>query len=180
MFKEFFKEGEKEVNIIGGNFLKIDVGLILIEGIVIFSLILLLIYVIKEKRIKQIKKDFLDLEPLIKWIKEGENLCEKFQKFMKSKEFFQSKSFNRIDIGNKLDPKISKLNQFLEVAPYHYKGLEGEVKKMVEAGYNISEIANSLKISPGEVRFLFDWMKYKQSLKGKSESLISNRNFNET
>lgn len=156
------------MNIIGGNFLKIDMGLIIIEGIVIFSLILLLIYVIKERRIKQVKKDFLDLEPLIKWIREGENLCGKFQKFMKSKEFLQSKSFNRIDIGDKLDPQISKfpLNQCLEVAPYYYKGLEGEVKKMVEAGYSISEIANSLKISPGEVRFLFDWMKYKQSLRG--------------
>lgn len=129
--------------------LNIDIGLIIIEGIVIFSLIILMIKILKGRKVLQARGEFMKLDPLIKWIKEGETLCERLLKFTPSIENL---------INSQTPPTFFKKGSLLS------KGFEAQILKMADAGYHISEIAQSTGLSPGEVRFVLDWIKYKKSL----------------
>lgn len=135
----------------GLNFYKIDIGLIVIEAIVIFSLIVLLIRIWKGRYINDHKKEILNIDSLLKWIKEGETICERFLRVIPSKEIQ----------NDRLSPPISYNKRFT-----HPKGFEAQILKMAEAGYHISEISQSLGLSPGEIRFALDLIKYKKSLAG--------------
>lgn len=146
------------------NFSNVDTGLLIIEGMVIFSLIFLVVRELKSKRYKRIREDSFCMEKIMKWVEEGDALCKKLLSLVEKegderKKFLERrglKSFNDLKIKgvplsfNSLDRESSPIDQ------------EAQIQKMAEAGYDIFEIARSLGISPGEVRFSLDWMKYRQ------------------
>lgn len=152
------------------NSLNIDIGLLLIEGIIIFSIIYLLVLAIREKNLKKFRKNFFDLYPLIKWVKDGENLCDKFLKFATTIESSKELPFNKEELKTSLNPRINNYS-FSPTMDYPCNGsYESQIQKMFDAGYDISEIAKAVGLSPGEIRFIIDLVKYRESIKGKPNS----------
>ena len=150
----------------GLNFLRIDIGLVIIEGIIISFLIFLILYALKGNIYRYSKKESQILDSLKQWIEKGEVLCEELIKMAPSKEgkverILDSEKLKSFDSSEK---KVSSTVQFFGYKDFHDKR-EVQILKMADAGYDIFEIAKSLGLSPGEIRFLLNWMKYRKSFK---------------
>lgn len=144
-----------------------DIGLLIIEGMVIFSLIFLIVRELKSKCFKKKGEDSSQLETIRKWVEEGDALCKKLLALIEIEgderkrllEMRNLKSFNDLKIKEvPLPSKSLDKESFLS-------DQEAQIQKMAEAGYDIFEISQSLGISPGQVRFFLDWMRYRQFLK---------------
>jgi hypothetical protein len=148
------------------NLSNLDMGLIAIEGIVIFSLILLTISGLKGMNKKRIKEETLYLEPLKNWVKEGETICERLLQLTKGRGGVEAGIFETKDVKKPVDLKIKNESLFYPSfqRDLPYRGTEIQILRMAEAGYDIFEIAKNLGLSPGEIRFTLDWLKYRQSI----------------
>ncbi len=148
------------------NLFNLDVGLMVIEGIVIFSLILLIIHGLKGMKRRRFKEEMLHLESLTNWLKEGETICERLLQMTKGGGGMEAGIFETKNIKKPVDLKIKKEPSFYPSFQWDlpYGGTEIQILRMAEAGYDIFEIAKNLGLSPGEIRFTLDWLKYRQSI----------------
>ncbi|MEM3112625.1 MAG: hypothetical protein QXY90_06260 [Candidatus Anstonellales archaeon] len=144
--------------------INLDMGLLIIEGIVIFSLIFLMVRELKSKDYKKKREDSLHLETIRKWIEEGDALCRKLLALIEIEGDERKKLLEMENLKSSKDVKIKKVPLPLTLLDREssLRDQETKIQKMAEAGYDIFEIAQSLGMSPGEVRFSLDWMRYRQ------------------
>ena len=149
------------------NLTNVELSLILVEGSVLLSLFIMIIYFKRIMARSMGKRNsLLDPKQFSRWVKESEALCEGFTRNLEEKKEIHKRLITQ------LDGKIQVLQTMLVKTnpedsprdPIKKKDLDVQIVEMSQTGYDVSDIAQQLQLSMGEVQLALDLNNYRQSI----------------
>jgi len=146
------------------NLTNVEMALILVEGSIFLSLLIIVCY-LKRILAKQAdrKYPFGDSDQWRESIQESEVICQNLSKNLQEKKEIGKR------LVKQLDEKIQTLSSMMreidqkDTPPskeIEEKDLRGQILEMAEAGCDVSDIAQKLGLSKGEVQLALDLKRY--------------------
>jgi len=154
------------------NLTNVEMALIIMEGSILFSLLIILFY-LKRILAKASDKKY-PLRDSNQWresIQESEVICQNLSKNLQEKKEIGKR------LVKQLDDKIQTLSSMMKKIDQkegppcedtEKKDLKGQILEMAEAGCDISDIAQKLGLSRGEVQLALDLKRYSSLIESRS------------
>ncbi len=147
------------------NFIKVDTGLIVVEGTILLSLLITFLYLRRILARSTAKASpSLDSNRLRDWVRESEAICQDLSKNLEEKRAIVGRLIAQ------MDEKIQTFQALLKEdngergafsRDDKEKDLGDQVSEMAKAGCEVSEIARRLQLSKGEVELILDLKRYR-------------------
>jgi hypothetical protein len=146
------------------NLTNVEFGLAVVEGSILFSLLVLILYVKRALKRPAAATSLPDATLSFRELaKESESLCADFSRILDEKREIARR------LTEQLDAKIEALNLMLKKTDEsglpgskesRGKAPEAEIVQMNDAGCSISDISRRLRISQGEVQLVVDMKRH--------------------
>lgn len=141
------------------NLTNVEMGLILVEGSILLSSLIVVIYLKRiNARLARKTRPLLNSNSLKEWVHESDAICQSLSKNLEEKKEIAKQLIAQ------LDKKIQNLQNLLEDINERgslshdgrKKDLDVQIFHLAEAGHDIPDIARRLQVSKGEVQLTLD------------------------
>jgi hypothetical protein len=147
------------------NLTNVELGLLLVGGCVLFSFSALFLYLRRAiPRWVGRRTSSVDSDQIKEWIQQSEAICQDLSKNLQEKKTIANRLLAQ------LDERIRTLHDMVNgpgekgaaFPQENKKCMDAEVCTLSKAGYDVSEIARSLRLPKGQVELILDLKRYCQ------------------
>ncbi len=147
------------------NLTNVELGLIFVGGSVLFCFFALLLYLRRTiPRWLGKRSPALDSDRTREWVRESDAICQNLSKNLEEKKAIANRLIAQLDERIRSLQVLANGSGEREILPHDgiKKGVDAEVCALSNAGYDVPEIARSLRLPKGQVELILDLKRYCQ------------------
>jgi hypothetical protein len=147
------------------NLTNVELGLILVGGSVLFCFLALFLYLRRTlPRGLGTRSPVLNSDRMREWVRESNAICQNLSKNLDEKKAIANRLIAQLDERIRSLQVLANGSWEKEIPPPEgiKKGVDEEVCALSKAGYDVPEIARSLRLPKGQVELILDLKRYCQ------------------